>query len=642
MAKQILFNFKAETRSAQRAFKRMKAGLVDVRRGYRQARRAASDLRRRNGSLLASFKGLTTGVAVMGKGLMGVASGPLNALNRAFGTVLSVGREVVGTLLKMALAGGALGTAIATKALSAFGSYERQMVRVRAITGASGEDWERIEKVIREVILTSEFMPGTIADAAQSLAALGVSTGAAFEKMLPAARAFATVLGIDINEAATILKATLNQFGLKTKDASDVVEVFANAWANSAADANKMADALKYVGFAAASSGQDLRDVTAVVMALVDRGLEASMAGTALRNVFSTLKKLKPGSEAAKSLQEAGIALDDVNLNARDLFEVMESLTKLSEDQFGEIFNVRGMDVAKVLAQIFRSAQGAGKSIGEYREALDQTGLVQRVLTDQAATLAQRWDVLKGSAHNLFIELGDAITRATTVKGSISSLSATVNEAAQDISRMSEESLKGLFSGIMSDVTSGRATEALKSYAKGLWELAQPVFEWLGANLGTALLRGISMVVAKAATYSPIALLFRAAGVSGDDMQQSLLDLQDWAGARAQWSGLDMGGAQGRAAKHFERGWEWLYTSRASGGRLLSEIDALEEEDRFRALHWHGARGSPVPPAPDYRPGEVQPPTYIDMRRMNVYRTGSGRDELRSKAGRLNPGTGKR
>ncbi|MBD3347895.1 MAG: phage tail tape measure protein [Candidatus Eisenbacteria bacterium] len=487
-AREIVFSFKATTRAARRGFRQMRRGLADVRRGAAQTRQAFRDLRTRNGSLLGSFTRLGGGVGRMGLGMLRFVSGPAGLLLGAFRSIISIGRRVFQTIAGITLKVAALSAAIGTKALMSFGGFERGMVRLRATIGATGQEWERVQKTVTKVIRESEFMPRSIVEAANNLAQAGVKTADEFEAMLPAAREFATVLGLDINRSAEILLATMKQFKLPLSEATDVVTVFANAQASSRATAEKLSDALGYIGFTASEAGQSLRDTAALIDYLLSSGVEqGSMAGTILRNVFMTLRtaSAKEGTAAAKALEAAGIELDKVNLKTNDFMSILRELQQLSDEQFAQIFNVRGIGGAEALV-------GNISQVKEYRQALDETGRVQRTITALNATLAQRFDVLKGSVEGAFIALGGLLERSFSVGGRFSSLSDVVNQFADDLSRVRGESVRGLFRALFEDITSGRmfdaALEAFKGFFEALIQLAIPA----GLEMGKALWEGIS------------------------------------------------------------------------------------------------------------------------------------------------------
>ncbi len=631
MARAILFDFKATTRNATRGFKRMGRGLSDLRRGYTRVKRAsavfARDLRQGNRSLLSSFFRLGGGVARLGVGIRGLVAGPLALLGGALGAVINIAQRVIGTLAKMTLGATALGIAIGTKALTSFATFEGTMIRIRAITGASTEEFARFEKAIEKVIRASEFSPKDIALAGLQLVEMGVITADAFETILPVVRTFATALGVDIPFAAETLVSTLSTFGMEVGQATEVLDIFTNASLDSNATARKLAVGMQTLGNMAAVTGGNIKDVVAILETLITKGIQPEMAAVATRNIFSTLNDPTPPAAATKVLKDLGLSMADVSLQGNSVLEILQKLkdAKITIPQVMDLFNVRSAFIAASMIEGIDKSKGLAKSIKQYRVQLDAVGRAQKLVADIALGLGQRFKVLAGSADGAFTSLGRVISDATGIGPIFEAASRSVNELADALNKVSGESVQGLFKGILDDFTSGRAVDALLDFGEALLAILIPMFEFIGDAIGAAFLKAFLFATGKFTKMMGFDLSgFLPKLVSFPDLPREKLK-----------AGFD------RAFEHLQRGAGRATGTAAGVAAILDDIQRPVGQS-FPRRFFDFSRGELVreegPMPQSFVPAPVQ---IFDNRSQNFYGAGRPGDEARSRARGFDPSTGK-
>jgi len=192
--------------------------------------------------------------------------------------------------------------------------FEQQMATVKAITGATGDEFNKLQKSAKDLGSSTEFTASQVGKLQEEYAKLGFST----QEILDASEAtleLATATGSDLAQSAKVAAATINGFGLEAKDTQKIVDIMAKSFTNSALDLSKFETAMASVAPVAATVGFSIEKTTASLGTLTDAGFDASTAGTALRNILLDTQKagLTTSEAFAKirnSLDPAATALD--------------------------------------------------------------------------------------------------------------------------------------------------------------------------------------------------------------------------------------------------------------------------------------------------------------------------------------------
>ena len=210
----------------------------------------------------------------------------------------------------------AIGSAIRT-----FRDYEFQMAKVKAITGASNKDFIKLSETAQDLGRSTFFTAQQVAELQTNFGKLGFST----KEILKAQKAtldLATATDSDLARAAIVAGAAVRGFGLDASETQRVADVMGVAFTSSALDIEKFQTSMTKVAPIAAGANISLEATTAVMGTLTDAGIEASIAGTSLRNIF--LKMQDPASDLSKHLGFTVTSSDDLQraldqLNAEGL-----------------------------------------------------------------------------------------------------------------------------------------------------------------------------------------------------------------------------------------------------------------------------------------------------------------------------------
>lgn len=121
------------------------------------------------------------------------------------------------------------------------------MANAASVSGATGEEFEKMTALAREMGKTTVFSASEVADAMYYMASAGYKVeqmSASIAPILNLASATQSELAFTTDSVIS----TLNQFGLKASDAERVTNVFASAIGNSQATLEKLGYSMMYVG----------------------------------------------------------------------------------------------------------------------------------------------------------------------------------------------------------------------------------------------------------------------------------------------------------------------------------------------------------------------------------------------------------
>ena len=199
----------------------------------------------------------------------------------------------------------------------------------------------------------------------------------------------ALATGSDLANSATVAASTLRGFGLDASEMQRVVDVMASSFSGSALDLEKFQTSMGALAPVAKNAGVSIEEATSFLALLVDRGVDASTAGTGLRNIFLDL------AGSGESLEDAMAKISNsTNKN------------KAAFDAFGK----RGATVAAIMADNIAEAKDLEKSfIGSAGAAKRMAKIMDN--TTEGALLKMK-SAIEGASISLGEQLAPYIKKA--------------------------------------------------------------------------------------------------------------------------------------------------------------------------------------------------------------------------------------
>lgn len=297
----------------------------------------------------------------------------VTGLNKAERALDKAGRQMQATGKKLTMQLTAPIAAMGAIAVNTFQSFELQMSKVKAVSGATAEEFQALEADAKRLGASTIFSASQVAELQTEFAKLGF-TATEITQVTEATLALAQATDSDLARAAEVAGATLRGFGLDANETTRVTDVMAKSFSSSALDMEKFAESMKYVAPIANAAGVSMEETTAMLAVLANAGISGSQAGTSLRRILTDLGS-ESGTTAEKiaKLAARGIsmenAMDDVGRSAQSALLVLQKNVDTLPNLTTEFENAEGS--AKAMASIMdNTTSGAMKGLASAFEGL--------------------------------------------------------------------------------------------------------------------------------------------------------------------------------------------------------------------------------------------------------------------------------
>ena len=263
-------------------------------------------------------------------------------------------------------------TGFATNAVGGFKDFNFHIVRAKALSGATTEEFKAMSDTAEELGRTTEFMAKDVAAGMSNLALAGFKANEII-KMIPDSLRLATAGNVGLAKTNTIMANAMRGFTLESTQANRVSNVLTATFTTTNTTLEGLAQTLKNAVGVLATLGVEIEEVAAAAGVLGDVGINASVAGTGLKNFGIKLAKtfgiMKDGAKSAKEFFESlGVTKEKLfdaetgtlNMVAATM-SFKEALDKLGKSrapeflaQFSKLFGARA---ATSLAALVRNAE---------------------------------------------------------------------------------------------------------------------------------------------------------------------------------------------------------------------------------------------------------------------------------------------
>ncbi len=330
----------------------------------------------------------------------------------------------------------------AADTLNTFKSFEQGMANVKAISGATGKDFEDLTNQARKLGETTQFSASEAAAGMENLAMAGWKTKDILAGM-PGLLDLAAAGNVDLYTAADVTSSALAQFRLDASQSTRVADVLAATATNSKTDISGLGESLKMAGTQAGALGYSIEDAALAIGLMGNAGVDASSAGTALRSMLARMSKqegmtAEESNAMSKAMQKVGVSLTDQNGKSKSLITVLKELRKgfsgMTEvEKASTAANLAGMYAQSGLLAIVNASD---ESFNKLEAAINSSsGAASEMAKIKMDTLEGSLKYLQSAAEGVKIALGDKLR--PYVKGFIDWLTSHM----PDIQRVAERAI---------------------------------------------------------------------------------------------------------------------------------------------------------------------------------------------------------
>jgi len=288
---------------------------------------------------------------------------------------------------------------------------------VEAVTEATNEQMANLQKLAIQIGRETMFMPDQVASGMRFMAMAGQDALTIQKTMRSASNlAGATMTPLEGKMgAADIMTNALKAFGWEAGRSAEMSDVLTAATTNANVSLVDLGNSIRYVAGTSRNLKIPVEETIGLLMGLGNAGIQSSMAGTALENMYRYLAR-SMGSHASKQAQEAwqtlGMTKADImgaNGRLRPMMEILGMIQERikgldsvkTQNIFTSIFGIRGNRPAAALARNVEQVSGFVKMLSDESQIGGTAGKKMAIMMDSlygvSNKLESTWKGLKAA-----------------------------------------------------------------------------------------------------------------------------------------------------------------------------------------------------------------------------------------------------
>lgn len=311
--------------------------------------------------------------------------------------------------------------AVGTATVKAASSFEAAMSQVKAISGATGEEFDALVEKARHMGETTKYSATQSAEALKYMAMAGWGT----QQMLDGLEGImylAASSGEELGSVSDIVTDSMTAFGMSAEEASHFADVLAAASAASNSSVATMGESFQYAAPLAGTFGYSIEDVALALGLMANNGIKASQGGTALRKIFAQM------SDDIEVLQANGEKLVVKTTNADGS---MRSLDNVLRDLRAAFNGMSDASKTAINDDLVQSAKDLGVELTDEKGTLKDTATLYGEVQEAVEALTKGTDGLTDAQK---VQEAEAIGGKTAMAG----LLTLINSSEEDYNKLSD------------------------------------------------------------------------------------------------------------------------------------------------------------------------------------------------------------
>ena len=354
------------------------------------------------------FNGFTSAIkiSVFGTSDMKAFGEASKRLDQFAGNFENAAKKVRAAGMKTMLVGLGLAASMAAPALET-GRFNTQIAQTGGLVQATDAQLAGIADTARTLGATSMFTANAVAEGQESLVRLGLTAEDVTNRsgIMAASISFATGQQKEMAEAGTFLVGSMNAMMLPFEQATTVADKFTTVIAKSGNNFETLQESMGTSAGTAASYGQSMDTLLAVLGVLADRQEKGARAGTRLS---ATMTKLYTQGDKIKKALGVDV-YDQATGKTRDLIDVFgdlqDRLKGMGEEQKNNaLTDIFGLEGIKVFNLLLTSSKE--QLLGLKGEIAGGAGAAQRFNDIILQTPKGQWELMTSAISGVTMEIG--------------------------------------------------------------------------------------------------------------------------------------------------------------------------------------------------------------------------------------------
>ncbi|WYD28169.1 phage tail tape measure protein [Fusobacterium animalis] len=339
------------------------------------------------------------------------------AFKSAKGTFKNV-KDKFNTGLKYAATAGIAATVgIGISSAKEYLEFDKQMIKVKALTGATAEEYEALKKKAMEVGKTTIFTSEEAAAGMEKFALAGFKPKEIIAA-IPPIFDLATASGEDFIMISDMISDHMNAFNIGINDVGHAADILANTMSRSNTNIQMLGEAFKYVSSSAHDLNIDLATASAAVGLMGDQAIKSGQAGRDLKQAFAKIAD----SKVQKDLQKLGINVKNSKGEFIGLVDFVRQLEKVTGKMSGieklaflkEMFGDQGALAMNKLLTATKEVNGVmykgADALAQFaKENENATGKAKEMANTILDSDSGKWALLESAISDVKIKIGQAI-----------------------------------------------------------------------------------------------------------------------------------------------------------------------------------------------------------------------------------------
>lgn len=428
-------------------------------------------------------------------GVIDAATAPISALASAAKNPVVQGASLIGASFGVA------------ESVNSFQDFESMMSQVKAISGATGQEFDDLTAKAQEMGATTKFTATESAEAFNYMAMAGWKPQQMIDG-ISGIMSLAAASGEDLGTTSDIVTDALTAFGLQAGDAGHFADVLAQASANANTNVSMLGESFKYVAPVAGAMNYSVEDTSLALGLMANASIKGSMAGTALKTSLANMAA--PTDSMAAAMDKYGISLTDSEGNMKSLRGVIDnlrgSLGGLSEtEQTAAASTIFGKEaMAGMLAIINASEEDYNKlstAIGNSKDAAE--GMADTMLDNLKGSFTLMQSAIEGTENAFGKRLSPYLR---DIAGGIADAMPGITDGINAVMDVVDDKIAGVKRKI-TDMTSSDEWKNADLFGKIdiAWDsiIAKPFGNWVSGDGAQLISSGLGTLFSSVAAILP-------------------------------------------------------------------------------------------------------------------------------------------